>query len=588
MFNQRKGVVISLTFLFMAFTAILGESAVNAPELKFDHNHTYGEVVAYLQGVVKAYPNITKLHKIGKSYLKKDLLVLEITNQAAGKGLEKPGYWIDGNLHASEVMGTEVCLKTIDTLVTQYGKDSFITDLVDTRTIYIMPKLNPDGSDHYLTKPDGMRSSVRPHDGDRDGLLDEDPPEDLNGDRNITMMRVKDELGPMKTSSEDPRLMVRRKEDEKGEWRVYSEGIDNDNDGRFNEDGVGGLDINRNWPAQWQQEWIQRGSGRYSLSEPETRAVAEFLISHRNVTGIINHHMSGNFVYRPPNNRHFNPITGEEEDMAPEDEAVYRVFGNKYSEIINKQPVRTVLGRGAPPRRGAIWGVMIGWAYDHYGVFSWVPEMGSYQPFCDYDKNGRVTELERLRWNDEELDGKIFVDWKPYDHPQLGKVEIGGFVRKLYNAKYKSYTNLMCYPGPVFEDFLVKHTKWNLYLVSMSPYVKITDIEVTPGDAGYFKITAKIQNQGFLPTNVTQQAVRNKTAKTVKATISLNGAKLVMGKESVDLGHLRGHTPRSASPVQKVVWMVKATGRKAPTAVIKAISEKGGTLTEKITLRRKK
>jgi len=122
-----------------------------------------------------------------------------------------------------------------------------------------------------------MRSSVRPHDSDRDGLEDEDPGEDLNGDGYITQMRVKTELGGMKTSQEDPRLMDRRAEEEKGEWQVYSEGIDNDMDGRYNEDGVGGLDINRNWPSKWQQEYVQRGSGRYPLSEPETRAVAEFL-----------------------------------------------------------------------------------------------------------------------------------------------------------------------------------------------------------------------------------------------------------------------------------------------------------------------
>jgi hypothetical protein len=185
--------------------------------------------------------------------------------------------------------------------------------------------------------------------------------------------------------------------------------------------------------------------------------------------------------------------------MNAQDDANFQVFGNKYREIINNQPVRKVLGRGAPPRQGAIWGVMIGWAYDHLGIFSWVPEMGSLNPFCDYDKNGRTTELERLRWNDEELGGRIFVDWKPYDHPQLGKVEIGGFVRKIYDPKFKAYINLMCYPGPEFEDFLVKHTQWNIYLVSMSPFVRIKDIEVTPLEAGYFKVVAKIQNQGFLP-----------------------------------------------------------------------------------------
>lgn len=583
---QKKGILPIFSILLLTVSVVLPlKGAATTSELKFDHNHTYGEVVVYLQGVIESFPKLAKLHNIGKSYLGKDLLVLEITNQDTGKGLEKPGYWFDGNLHASEVMGTEVCLKTIHTLLTQYGKDPGITNLIDTRTVYIMPKLNPDGSDHYLTKPDGMRSSVRPHDSDRDGLLDEDPPEDLNGDSNITQMRVKDETGPWKTSPDDPRLMVRRKEEEKGEWRVYSEGIDNDKDGQYNEDGVGGLDINRNWPSRWQQEYLQRGAGPYPLSEPETRAVAEFLLSHRNITGVVNHHMAGNFLYRPPTNRNFNPITGEEEEIASEDEAIFGVFGNKYSEIINKQPVRKVLGRGEPLRQGAIWGVMIGWAYDHYGVFSFVPEMGSLAPFCDYDKNKRATETEMLRWNDEELGGKIFVDWKSYDHPQLGNVEIGGFVRKIYDPKYKSYTNLMCYPSPAFEDFLEKHTRWNLYLVSQSPYVRITEVKGQHEEAGYVKISANVQNQGFLPTNVTQQAIKNQTAKSVKIFISLSGAEMVMGKETVDLGHLPGHTSLDPSPVQTVEWMVKVTGKDDPHAAIKVVSEKGGIHTRKFSLK---
>jgi hypothetical protein len=556
--------------------------ADNGPELKFDHNHSFAEVVTYLEGVTKAFPKIARLHNIGKSYLGNDLLVLEITNEDTGKALEKPGYWFDGNLHAGEVFGAEVCLHTIDTLVKQYGNDPAVTHLVDTRTIYIMPKLNPDGSDHYLTKPDGMRSSVRPHDTDRDGQLDEDPPEDLDGDGNITQIRVRDELGSMKTSPDDPRLMVRREEDEKGEWTVYSEGIDNDEDGRFNEDGVGGLDINRNWPSNWQQEYVQRGAGPYPLSEPETRAVAEFLLSHRNVNGIVNHHMSGDFLYRPPMNKYFNPVTGVEEPMAPQDDAVLALFGEKYSEIINDQEVQKVFGRGRPPTYGAIWGVMIGWGQEHYGVPSFVPEIGRYP--CDYDEDGSVTEVERLKWNDTEMDGKIFVDWKPFDHPQLGKVEIGGFIRKLWNPTYKTYTNLMCNPGPVYEDFLVKHTKWNMYLASMTPYVRLTDVKVTPGESGYFKVTASVRNEGFLPTNVTQQAIKNLMAKTVQAVISLSDAELASGKDTVDLGHLRGNTPQSPSQTQTVEWMVKATGR-SPQATVKVVSEKGGTEAKQVALK---
>jgi hypothetical protein len=228
---------------------------------------------------------------------------------------------------------------------------------------------------------------------------------------------------------------------------------------------------------------------------------------------------------------------------------------------------------------------MIDWAIDNYGVHSFAPEVGSYQPFCDYDEDGTATEVERLRWNDTEMGGKVFVDWEPYEHPQLGQVEIGGFIRKIYDPTYKTYINLMCHPGPVYEDFLDKHTKWNLYLMSMTPLVRITDAKVVPKESGFFQIVANIQNQGYLPTNVTQLAVRNGTAKTVKATITLTGATLVTGKEKIDIGHLPGNTPRSSSPVKKVEWLVKADGRE-PTVVVKAVSEKGGTDSKELAVKR--
>ena len=568
---RRRAITVLLAVPMLALISAPGMA--QAPQLAFDHNHTYAEVVDYLQQVVAAYPDITKLHTIGESYEGRDLLVLEVTNRSTGDGLSKPGFWMDGNLHAGEVMGAEVCLKNIDVLTSQYGNDPFITNLVDTRTIYIMPKLNPDGSDHYLTNPDGMRSSVRPHDSDRDGALDEDPPEDLDGDGNILQMRVRDETGPMKTSPDDPRLMVRAEPDEAGEWRIYSEGIDNDNDGSYNEDGVGGLDINRNWPGQWQQEYVQRGAGPYPLSEPETRAVAEFLLSHPNVTGLINHHMAGNFVYMPPTALHFDPVTGEEQPMAPADASVFSFFGDKYSEILYDQNVTPVYGRSGPPRNGAIWGVMIGWAYDHYGVFSWVPEMGSYAPFADYDDDGNASQVERLQWNDTEMDGKLFVDWTPYDHPQLGQVEIGGFVGKVYDRDRGSYTSVMCTPGSVFDEFLAKHAEWNLWMASMSPLVQVTEVTATPEESGYSRITAKVQNQGYLPTNVTEQAIRNETAKPVRVSISLEGAELVFGEKTVDVGHLAGNR---AEPVT-VEWMIRSTGSGQPSVVVTAVSEKGGT-----------
>jgi hypothetical protein len=283
--------------------------------------------------------------------------------------------------------------------------------------------------------------------------------------------------------------------------------------------------------------------------------------------------MAGNFVYRPPTALHFDPVTGDEQPMSPSDLATFSFFGAKYTELINGQNVVPVYGRSGPPRYGAIWGVMIGWGYDHYGVPSWVPEMGSYAPFCDYDDDGNATEIERLRWNDTEMNGTIFVDWKPFDHPQLGDVEIGGWVSKVFDPARGTYTSVMTTPGPVFDEFLAEHSAWNNWMASMSPLVRVTEVSMSDEGGGFYKVTARVQNQGYLPTNVTDQAIRNQTAKRVKVSISLQRAELAFGDDTQDIGHL----PGNRSEPTTVEWMVKANGSGTPRVVVTATSEKGGT-----------
>jgi hypothetical protein len=554
------------------------------PEIRFDHIHTFDEVVQYLDSVAKHYPDIVEIHRIGKSYLGKDLLVVEITNKATGPGLEKPGYFIDGNLHSSEVIGGEICLHTVQELVRKYGHDPLVSELVDTRTFYIMPKLNPDGSDHYITRPDGMRSVVRPFDEDGDDLEDEDPPEDLNGDGYITQMRVPEANGPLKTSPEDPRLMVSAGQgvdasNWKGEWRVYTEGIDNDGDGRFNEDGVGGIDINRNFPDQWQPAPISLNPGPYPLSEVESRAVADYLLALPNLTGLINYHMSGNVVVFPPSNLRTDPITGDVVHSPYEDQLVYRRFGGKADGLIEDVKIQAFKIHGASPAtwHGSIWGVYIDWVYYRLGIYALNHEVGVFPGVTDiFPSYGK--EIERLDWSDEHMGGKLFVEWQPFDHPQLGKVEIGGFLNKVYDSRYETYTQVMCLPGPGYDKLLAGHTQWHLFLMLQSPLVRVIDVEAHPLDSDYFRITARVQNEGPLPTNVTHYALEAGLAKTVKAKVKLEDAELVSGPARIDLGHLKGHAARD------VEWVVKAT-RKGAAVTVEAVSQKGGRDKERVVLR---
>lgn len=165
---------------------------------------------------------------------------------------------------------------------------------------------NPYMADLYVSTPmTGIVSSInaRPRDDDGDGRFDEDPPDDVDGDGQILQMRVRDPRGRFRTSPRDARLLVARDPDAPGEWAVYSEGFDND--GAINEDWIGGVDLNRNFPFDWKPEWIQEGAGPYPLSEPESHAIAEFIVGHPNIGFVINGHSGPDdgLVYRPYGSR---------------------------------------------------------------------------------------------------------------------------------------------------------------------------------------------------------------------------------------------------------------------------------------------
>ncbi|MDH5406767.1 MAG: M14 family metallopeptidase, partial [Candidatus Aminicenantes bacterium] len=224
--------------------------------------HSTDEAYALLESWAALYPDLTNLYSIGQTLKGTPLKVLEITNKQTGAALEKPGYYYDGNIHSGELTAAEVILHFAWYLLSHYGKDPYVTRLVDTRTFYLRPKFNPDGADIALNTPLSLRSTPRPYDEDRDGLLDEDPPNDLNQDGSITLMRVRNLHGLWKVSPQDPRIMVHRETgDSEGEfYHLYSEGIDDDGDGYFNEDGIGGIDMNRNFPRNWGMEFQQRGA----------------------------------------------------------------------------------------------------------------------------------------------------------------------------------------------------------------------------------------------------------------------------------------------------------------------------------------
>lgn len=546
----------SLALLFSCKKTVEAPSRLESVD--WNRYYSHDETNQILRSYAERFPKLTKFYSIGKSYKGADLTLIEVTNQDTGPAEEKPAFYVDGNIHSGELTGSAVTLYLAGYLLEHYGKDPEVTELVDSRTFYLRPKFNPDGADLALLKDISLRSTIRPWDDDDDGTADEDPAEDLNGDSFITQMRIPDSNGNMKISGEDPRLMVRREEKEVNGsyYRVASEGIDNDHDGRLNEDGIGGIDMNRNFPRNWEPEYLQPGAGPFPLSEPETYATIKFIDAHPNIMGIVHNHTSGGFVYRLPSSS--DPTQFNKDDLA-----LIEALSAKYTTITG----RPVVPSSTDPVKHR-YGTLIGWAYEDRGIIGWVPE---YWPgiSADYDGDGTTSDLERLRFNDENLGGKYFVSWRPFDHPDFGKVEIGG-----WRSRFISQNP----PPELLEKECALQIPWLLYLAHQSPLLRMTNPIVTSIGEGKFQIEVTVQNEGFLPTNLTERAIQAQLIKPVYAAIIINGGELVEGKKRIDLGHLAGSYPvpgpgRKSSAVAR--WIVHATSSTA-TIQVEAKSEKAG------------
>lgn len=559
---QARYVLISLAILFTTFGFSQSEDPKNPNWAKY---HTTADAYTLLNGWAKAYPNLTNLYSIGETLKGTKLMVIEITNKQTGKAEDKPGYYYDGNIHAGELTGGEVSLHYAWYLLTNYDKDARIKKLIDTHTLYIRPKFNPDGADIALTTYHHLRSTPRPYDEDMDGLLDEDPGNDLNKDGLITDMRVKNPAGLWKISADDPRLMVKRGDGEiTGDfYDIISEGIDDDNDGKFNEDGLGGIDMNRNFPRNWGLESEQSGAGPYPLSEPETRSTIEFINSHRNITGVFHGHTAGGHLFRLPS-------TTSWDNFGFEDQRLILELSDKYHTTTN-QPVIASYTNPKLHRHGTL----IAWAYWDYGVVGFVPEFWGAND-ADYDKNGKISDKERLKWNDEKLGGKGFVNWQAYNHPQLGQVEIGGWDTKFTRQNP---------PTQMLKGEIEMYVPWMLWLAEVSPQVVIKKSSVDVIEKGKVaRINVTVENQGYLPTNITERAIEMEIAKPVRAMIEVKDGELVSGKPRMDLGNIAGSRDDEAVHEINIEYVVKMTG-KNPTAIVTIQSEKGGTTRKEISLK---
>ncbi len=513
------------------------------PEIPYDHYLSYRELTDLLHGFAAARPDLCRVEVIGKSHEGREIHLVTVTRFETGLDTEKPAFWIDANIHATEVSPTTAALTLVRKLLVEDGEDADVTRVLDTRVFYICPRVNPDGAELFLCdRPRYIRSSTRPYPWAEDpveGLRRED----LDGDGRMLTMRVPDPNGAWKAHPDDPRLMVRRDPIESGGdyYRLLPEGVIDHYDGvtlsvqRIKE----GLDLNRNFPAHWRQEHEQKGAGPYPTSEPEVRAIVQFITDHPNITGGVTFHTYSGVLLRPYG-------TQPDDAFPAEDLWTYQKIGEKGTALTG-YPVLNVWADFKYHPKEVITGVFDDWLYDHLGIFGWTTELWSPtrqagidapKPIDWFREHPVEDDLRMLRWNDEKLGGKGFVDWKPFDHPQLGPVEIGG-----WDAIY-AFRN----PPPEFLEAEVKpHAEWLVWHALISPRMELFLADVQPYGPDTYRVRLVVHNTGWLPSYVTKKALERKVTRGVVAEISLpEGAELVTGLPRVEGPQLEGRAYKSA------------------------------------------
>jgi len=467
--------------------------------IDFKHYKTYTETVEFLKRWAQQYPELVDIYVVDKSFSGVDIYQVTVTNKKTGKATDKPAMYVEGNRHSGEVTAGESALWLLNHMLTNYGKDKDVTSLLDSFTFYFRPVNNPDGNLLYLETAQTLRSTVRPYDDDGDGLLDEDPAEDLDGDGFVRQMRMKVPMGQGDSviDPRDPtgRLMRRVRPGEKGDYRVMAEGIDNDKDGRINEDGIGGLDLHRNYPENWRpmteatgRAYTQGGAGEYPLSEPETRAVVTFLLSHANVSVVNTMDTTVPMLLRPPS------TSASEDRMYPEDLELYKTFDAKGKVITGYARAGDVFNDYSNGAGQPLFGHSPDFGYFQYGAIWYGDELWNGGNVGDYNKDGVTDELDRLNYNDKELKVSRFQPWTKVIHPDYGEVEVGG-----WNPKFWSQNP----PPELLEIWAEKEARFNLLLASSLPHVVMTDPKVT-GEGDNYTITFDVENQGFIPTALRQ------------------------------------------------------------------------------------
>lgn len=531
-----------------------------------------------LVSLADEHPDLVRVESIAQSMGQRKVWLVE-----AGVGIgqdrkTRPAMLVVAGIEGDDLIGCSVAVAWVEYLVGQRTNDPNIAKLLKTTTIYVIPRLNPDAAERFFARPQiETPLNDKPVDDDHDGLIDEDGPEDLDGDGLVTWMRIEDPQGEYILDPNDNRLLMKADhlKGEVGAWRYLTEGIDNDHDEKWNEDGKGGVNFNRNFPYDY--KYFAPDAGVHQISETETRALADFVIEHPNVGLVVTFGSADNLSKVPkgaPSPERRKPMTAVDE----QDVGYYKAMGESF---------RKALGIDKELEGAAEPGSFSDWMYFHRGRLSlaakaWsVPlavelskaadkkqkvqeqpkdeqkeegESNSEENQKGKDKSAKTDqdkrnekERQELKWFDEHAP-EAFIKWHAIEHPDFPgqRAEVGGY-------RPFALTNP---PAEMIDQVAAKNADFLTTAAQRLPRIGVRKIETKHLGRSVYEVKIQIENAGFLPTML-EQGQTTREINPTRLTLELSDEQILSGTRITNLPTIRG-----SGGMAEVRYIVRAADRK--------------------------
>lgn len=498
----------------------------------------------------------------------------------------RPAILLVADVDGPRVWTSGLALDHAKKLAEAYATDERTKKLLDSTTVYIVPRANPDAAEARFAKPlQEVEATGTGVDDDRDGRQGEDPPTDVDGDGVVAWMRIPDPAGEWMPDPTDPRANVRAdpKKGEHGLFKLAREGRDTDHDERVSEDQEHDAVVNRNFPERWKEHAPE--SGAWATDEPEARDLCDFVIAHKDIGLVLTYGALDDFSDKPKTVKDDAPFVKRlpQEGMAESDAAVLEEIGRRYKKVAK------VRGKS----EGDDHGTFQAWCRYDRGLWCanvelWSIPLDAQPPKAEEpkgegakpeapkaeppkeapkdapkeaskdapkkekeeEKPSPSDDAKRLKWIDAKAETARFLPWKKMKHPDLGiEVEVGGW------APFATIEP----PAADGEEIANGSLEFFKTLAEMLPRAHVVDATAKDLGAGVWEIQASLANDSFLPL-MSVAGKRTESVRPVRVSIVLpKEGQLIAGNKEELFGELAGSGAR-----KKLRWLVHGA---APSAV---------------------